>query len=70
MRGGSFNNDRTNARCAYRNRNTPDNMNNNIGFRMVSHDLCRSGKQSSRSRTRDDAKNSSQRSPFLTGGQI
>jgi hypothetical protein len=35
LRGGSFNNNRRNARCAYRNRNNPDNWNNNIGFRVV-----------------------------------
>ncbi|MFH0995525.1 MAG: SUMF1/EgtB/PvdO family nonheme iron enzyme [Pseudomonadota bacterium] len=38
MRGGSWNNNRRNARCANRNRNVPDNFNNNIGFRVVSHD--------------------------------
>jgi len=35
LRGGSWNNNRNNARCAYRNRNEPDNFNNNIGFRLV-----------------------------------
>jgi Sulfatase-modifying factor enzyme 1 len=35
LRGGSWNNDSTNCRCAYRNNNTPDNRNNNIGFRLV-----------------------------------
>ncbi|MBM4467633.1 MAG: hypothetical protein FJ014_19115 [Chloroflexi bacterium] len=39
LRGGSWNNNQNNARCAYRNRNNPDNSNNNIGFRVVvSHD--------------------------------
>jgi hypothetical protein len=38
-RGGSWNNHQRNARCAYRNRNTPDNFNNNLGFRVFSHDL-------------------------------
>jgi len=38
VRGGSWNNNRMNARCAYRNRNVPDNFNNNVGFRLVSHD--------------------------------
>jgi formylglycine-generating enzyme required for sulfatase activity len=38
VRGGSWNNNRNNARCAYRNRNVPDNFNNNLGFRVVSHD--------------------------------
>ncbi|MBA2591665.1 MAG: SUMF1/EgtB/PvdO family nonheme iron enzyme [Gammaproteobacteria bacterium] len=35
VRGGAWNNNRDNARCAYRNRNHPDNRNNNIGFRVV-----------------------------------
>jgi formylglycine-generating enzyme required for sulfatase activity len=41
VRGGSFNNNQRNARCAYRNNNNnPDNRNDNIGFRVVvSHDL-------------------------------
>ena len=34
-RGGSWNNNQNNARCAYRNRNNPDNSNNNIGFRVA-----------------------------------
>ena len=38
LRGGSWNNNRRNARCAYRNRNIPDNFNNNVGFRVFSHD--------------------------------
>jgi hypothetical protein len=35
LRGGSWNNNATNLRSAYRNNNTPDNRNNNIGFRCV-----------------------------------
>ena len=36
LRGGAFNNNRNNARCAYRNnRNNPNNRNRNIGFRVV-----------------------------------
>jgi hypothetical protein len=35
VRGGSWNNNRDNARCAYRNRNEPSNFNNNLGFRLV-----------------------------------
>jgi hypothetical protein len=35
LRGGSWNNNRNNARAAYRNNNTPDNRTNNIGFRLV-----------------------------------
>ena len=39
VRGGAFNNNENNARCAYRNNNHPDNRNDNIGFRVVvSHD--------------------------------
>ena len=36
LRGGAFNNEARNVRCAYRNRNNPNNRNNNIGFRLVS----------------------------------
>ena len=35
LRGGSWNNNANNCRSANRNRNTPDNRNNNIGFRVV-----------------------------------
>lgn len=35
MRGGSWNNNHNNARCAVRNNNQPDNHNNNIGFRVM-----------------------------------
>ncbi|MCP5515634.1 MAG: SUMF1/EgtB/PvdO family nonheme iron enzyme [Verrucomicrobiales bacterium] len=36
LRGGSWaNNNPENLSCAYRNNNTPDNRNNNIGFRCV-----------------------------------
>jgi hypothetical protein len=35
LRGGSFNNNQNNARCAYRNRNNPNNRNRNNGFRVV-----------------------------------
>jgi hypothetical protein len=35
LRGGSWNNNQHNARCAYRNRNNPNNRNDNIGFRVV-----------------------------------
>ena len=34
-RGGSWNNNARNIRCANRNRNTPDNRNNNLGFRVA-----------------------------------
>jgi hypothetical protein len=35
VRGGAFNNNEENARCAYRNRNNPNNHNMNNGFRVV-----------------------------------
>ncbi|MGO8953896.1 MAG: SUMF1/EgtB/PvdO family nonheme iron enzyme, partial [Rhodomicrobium sp.] len=42
-RGGSWNNTPENARSASRNRNTPDNRNNNIGFRVGSTLSARAG---------------------------
>ena len=35
-RGGGWNDNAVNCRSAYRNRNTPDNRNNNLGFRVAS----------------------------------
>ncbi len=35
VRGGGWNNPASNARAGYRNRNEPDNRNNNSGFRVV-----------------------------------
>jgi len=35
VRGGSWNNNQRNARCADRNRNNPNNRNRNNGFRVV-----------------------------------
>lgn len=35
IRGGSWNNNARNCRAANRNRNTPDNRNNNLGFRLA-----------------------------------
>lgn len=35
IRGGSWNNNAQNARCAYRNANEPGNRNNNLGFRCA-----------------------------------
>ncbi|MCF8216108.1 MAG: SUMF1/EgtB/PvdO family nonheme iron enzyme [Chlorobiaceae bacterium] len=35
IRGGSWNNNAGNCRSSYRNNNTPDNRNNNVGFRPV-----------------------------------
>ncbi|MBL8090516.1 MAG: SUMF1/EgtB/PvdO family nonheme iron enzyme [Anaerolineales bacterium] len=40
LRGGSWNNNRNDTRCAIRNRNNPNNFNNNVGFRLVlSHNI-------------------------------
>ncbi|WP_273704365.1 SUMF1/EgtB/PvdO family nonheme iron enzyme [Candidatus Accumulibacter phosphatis] len=36
LRGGSWNNNAANARASQRNRNHPDNRNDNVGFRLVS----------------------------------
>lgn len=36
LRGGSWNNNPQNLRSANRNRNTPDNRNNNWGLRLAS----------------------------------
>jgi len=35
LRGGSFNNEPGNVRCANRDRNNPSNANANNGFRVV-----------------------------------
>jgi hypothetical protein len=44
LRGGSFNNNQRNVRCAYRNNRNPNNRNNNIGFRVVvAHDFLLAG---------------------------
>ncbi|NJN88372.1 MAG: SUMF1/EgtB/PvdO family nonheme iron enzyme [Leptolyngbyaceae cyanobacterium SL_7_1] len=40
LRGGSWNNNPRNCRSANRNRNNPDNRNNNIGFRVVCGSAC------------------------------
>ncbi|MCE7983900.1 MAG: hypothetical protein DYG89_22225 [Caldilinea sp. CFX5] len=37
LRGGAFNNNENNVRCANRNNNNPTNANNNVGFRVLSH---------------------------------
>ncbi|MCL4862592.1 MAG: hypothetical protein KJZ93_24485 [Caldilineaceae bacterium] len=37
VRGGSWNNNDNNVRCAVRNRNNSNNRNDNIGFRVMSH---------------------------------
>jgi hypothetical protein len=36
LRGGSWNNHARNLRAAVRNRNAPDNRNNNLGLRLAS----------------------------------
>jgi hypothetical protein len=36
LRGGSWNNNATNAQCGNRNNNDPENRNNNNGFRCAS----------------------------------
>ena len=43
LRGGSWNNNPQNLRSANRNRNTTDNRNNNIGFRLGSTLFARAG---------------------------
>jgi hypothetical protein len=44
LRGGAFNNNARNVRCAYRNRNNPNNRNRNNGFRVVaSHFIPQAG---------------------------
>jgi len=43
VRGGSWNNNPQNLRSANRNRNTTDNRNNNLGFRVVSTLFARAG---------------------------
>lgn len=40
IRGGSWNNNPQNLRSANRNNNTPDNSNDNVGFRLVSTKVC------------------------------
>jgi hypothetical protein len=43
VRGGAWNHDPDNARAAYRNRNHPDNRNNNLGFRLAASHITRAG---------------------------
>jgi hypothetical protein len=56
LRGGSWNNTPQNSRVANRNNNTPDNRNNNIGFRVVSSQLKRSINRSEQNATQTDVK--------------
>jgi formylglycine-generating enzyme required for sulfatase activity len=37
VRGGAWNNNPNNVRAPNRNRNNPDNRNDNLGFRLASH---------------------------------
>jgi hypothetical protein len=39
IRGGSWNNNARNLRCANRSNNGPSNRNNNLGFRLRQHNL-------------------------------
>ena len=39
-RGGAWNNQSINLRAANRNNNTPDNHNQNVGFRLATHPAC------------------------------
>ncbi|NCG22388.1 MAG: SUMF1/EgtB/PvdO family nonheme iron enzyme [Rhodobacterales bacterium] len=43
-RGGSWNNNPRNTRVANRNRNTPSNRNNNVGFRLASSARAQTGR--------------------------
>jgi retron-type reverse transcriptase len=55
LRGGAFNNNQRNVRCAYRNRNNPNNRNDNIGFRVVvAHDFLPAGTARRRVAARGD----------------
>jgi formylglycine-generating enzyme required for sulfatase activity len=40
LRGGAWNNNTNNLPCAVRNRNNPQNRNNNVGFRVVRAQSC------------------------------
>ena len=45
IRGGGWNNNARNVRCAYRNQHDVENQNENLGFRLVrAHDPVRSGR--------------------------
>jgi len=45
LRGGSWINNGRNVRSAYRNRNTPDNRNDNIGLRLAQAQLMPEGNE-------------------------
>jgi hypothetical protein len=57
LRGGAFNNDDRNVRCAYRNRNDPDNHNRNIGVRVVVRTLLESSEMPGAYRFRAEVRN-------------
>jgi hypothetical protein len=67
LRGGSWNNKANNVRSANRNRNNPDNRNNNRGFRCASRSLCLARGRMSHvyARTTRPQENSSPRSRFV-----
>jgi hypothetical protein len=44
VRGGSYINNARNVRCAYRNYNNPNNLNRNIGFRVVAPHIIPKGR--------------------------
>ena len=43
IRGGSWNDESVNCRAAYRNRNEPQNLNDNLGFRVAAAPCARGG---------------------------
>jgi hypothetical protein len=74
LRGGAFNNEARNVRCAYRNRNNPNNRNRNNGFRVVaSHDFragrkCPAGWNPAGPRQRKTARSGPGRAPSESAG--
>ena len=43
LRGGAFNNNARNVRCSARNRNHPNDRNDNVGFRVAVSTLAKAG---------------------------
>ena len=52
LRGGSFNNEQRNVRCAYRNRNNPNDHNDNNGFRVCASHIVSAAGNAARLRLR------------------